>query len=289
MSDAYVGVFDAPIKSVWAGASQTELKVVLKDQRIISSDSKTLNGETFTVDTYYDKDLYYYPDGKLAAWIVTKPYMTGDLLKEGTDALVKAEGFAKGSKDKDLLERFLALKTRYVNEAVNFYTLGDFKKASENFEAAVIISQNKIVNTPDTVMIYNVGFTANLVGETDKAITYFKMALASNYDAKGELYSRLAEAYKANKEIDKAKEEIGRDIDRLNMWVSIWIGVIGFLGIFVPIIINVDTTKNAEFAKEKSELALSNATEAITKINDAKPKIDKIENILFAILRVFRL
>lgn len=80
-------------------------------------------------------------------------------------------------------------------------------------------------------------------------------------------------------EIDKAKEEIGRDIDRLNMWVSIWIGVIGFLGIFVPIIINVDTTKNAEFAKEKSELALSNATEAITKINDAKPKIDKIENI----------
>ena len=79
MSDAYVGVFDAPIKSVWAGASQTELKVVLKDQRIISSDSKTLNGETFTVDTYYDKDLYYYPDGKLAAWIVTKPYMTGDL------------------------------------------------------------------------------------------------------------------------------------------------------------------------------------------------------------------
>lgn len=80
-------------------------------------------------------------------------------------------------------------------------------------------------------------------------------------------------------EIDKAKEEVGRDIDRLNMWVTIWIGVIGFLGIFIPIIINVDTTRNAEIANEKSELATTKAIEAISKINDAQPKIDKIDNI----------
>jgi hypothetical protein len=80
-------------------------------------------------------------------------------------------------------------------------------------------------------------------------------------------------------EIDKAKEEVGRDIDRLNMWVTIWIGVIGFLGIFIPIIINVDTTRNAEIANEKAELASTKATEAISKINDAQPKIDKIDNI----------
>ena len=255
MSDAYVGVFDAPIKSVWAGASQTELKVVLKDQRIISSESRTLNGETFTVDTYYDKDLYYYPDGKLAAWVVTKPYMKGDLLKEGTDALVKAEGFAKGSKDKDLLERFLALKTRYVNEAVNFYTLGDFKKASENFEAAAIISQNKIVNAPDTVMIYNVGFTANLVGETDKAITYFKMALASNYDAKGELYSRLAEAYKTNKEIDKAKETLGTGFKKYPTNQSILVSLINLY-----LETNDDTNKVLELIKQAQTNEPQNAS-----------------------------
>ncbi|NTU94943.1 MAG: tetratricopeptide repeat protein [Bacteroidales bacterium] len=255
MSDAYVGVFDAPIKSVWAGASQTELKVVLKDQRIISSDSRTLNGETFTVDTYYDKDLYYFPDGKLAAWVVTKPYMKGDLLKEGTDALVKAEGFAKGSKDKDLLERFLALKTRYVNEAVNFYTLGDFKKASENFEAAVNISQNKIVNAPDTIMIYNVGFTANLVGETDKAITYFKMALARNYDAKGELYSRLAEAYKANKEIDKAKETLGTGFQKYPTNQSILVSLINLY-----LETNDDTNKVLELIKQAQANEPQNAS-----------------------------
>jgi type II secretory pathway pseudopilin PulG len=73
-------------------------------------------------------------------------------------------------------------------------------------------------------------------------------------------------------EIDRTKEEVGRDIDRLNMWVTIWIGVIGFLGIFIPLIINIDTAKSAERAIEKSN-------EAITKINLAQSKIDKIEGI----------
>ncbi|HMW38037.1 MAG: hypothetical protein K1X68_09400 [Saprospiraceae bacterium] len=80
-------------------------------------------------------------------------------------------------------------------------------------------------------------------------------------------------------EVDKAKEEIGRDIDRLNLWVTIWIGVIGFLGIIIPIIINIDTAKSAEKATDKSDLAFSKADAAITKITNAQPKIDKIDGI----------
>lgn len=80
-------------------------------------------------------------------------------------------------------------------------------------------------------------------------------------------------------EVDRAKEEVGKDIDRLNMWVTIWIGVIGFLGIFIPIIINIDTAKSAEKATEKSEEAFKKADEAVTKINTAQSKINKIEGI----------
>lgn len=80
-------------------------------------------------------------------------------------------------------------------------------------------------------------------------------------------------------EVARTKEEIGKDIDRLNMWVSIWIGVIGFLGIFIPIIINIDTAKSAEKATEKSEEAFKIADEAVGKINSAQSKIDKIEGI----------
>ena len=80
-------------------------------------------------------------------------------------------------------------------------------------------------------------------------------------------------------EVDRAKEEVGKDIDRLNMWVTIWIGVIGFLGIFVPIIINIDTAKSAERAIEKSNEAQNKSSEAIGKIDAAQGKIDKIEGI----------
>src|SRR5690606_11082073 len=80
-------------------------------------------------------------------------------------------------------------------------------------------------------------------------------------------------------EVDRTKEEVGKDIDRLNMWVTIWIGVIGFLGIFIPIIINIDTAKNAERAIEKSNEAETKSNDAIGKINAAQNKIDKIEGI----------
>jgi len=80
-------------------------------------------------------------------------------------------------------------------------------------------------------------------------------------------------------EVDRTKEEVGKDIDRLNMWVTIWIGVIGFLGIFIPIIINIDTAKSAEKATEKSEEAYKKSDEAVDKINAAQSKIDKIEGI----------
>jgi hypothetical protein len=80
-------------------------------------------------------------------------------------------------------------------------------------------------------------------------------------------------------EVDRTKEEVGKDIDRLNMWVTIWIGVIGFLGIFIPIIINIDTAKSAEKATEKSEEAFKKADEAVDKINAAQSKIEKIEGI----------
>lgn len=80
-------------------------------------------------------------------------------------------------------------------------------------------------------------------------------------------------------EVDRAKEEVGKDIDRLNMWVTIWIGVIGFLGIFIPIIINIDTAKSVERAIEKSNEAQTKSIEAIGKIDAAQTKIDTIEGI----------
>ncbi len=79
--------------------------------------------------------------------------------------------------------------------------------------------------------------------------------------------------------VNSSKDEIANDINRLNTWMTLWIGIIGFLGIFIPIIINIDTSKSAEKATEKSETAFTKAGEAITKIDNAQAKIDKIDGI----------
>lgn len=206
MSDAYAAIYDVPVKAIWIGASQLELKVVLKDQRTISSEIKTVNGVVYNVDSYVDKDLYFEKDGSLSAWNVTKPYMEGDLLNLSVEALDKAAETANGTKDKDIAERLKLLKARYVNEGMNSYTLGDFKSASKNFEAAAKISTNPLINAPDTTIMYYAGITANLDGNSERAIKFFELAMANKFDSNGDLYSNLSEAYKKIEDIDKAKQ-----------------------------------------------------------------------------------
>lgn len=91
-------------------------------------------------------------------------------------------------------------------------------------------------------------------------------------------------------EVDRTKEEVGRDIDRLNMWVTIWIGVIGFLGIFIPLIVNIDTARSAERAIEKSNEAETKSDDAKIKAGEASEKAEnaliktkETENVLTAI------
>ncbi len=94
-------------------------------------------------------------------------------------------------------------------------------------------------------------------------------------------------ASQVDKSVLATKEEIDRDISRLNMWVSIWIGVIAFLGIFVPIILNVNTTKQAEKAEklsieavDKIDAAKEDATQAIGKAEEAKRDSEKALKLL---------
>lgn len=99
--------------------------------------------------------------------------------------------------------------------------------------------------------------------------------------------------HQIEKQVDRTKEEVGRNIDRLNTWVSIWIGVIGFLGIFIPIVLNIDVSKRATEAKEEagtakadsetakrdSTTASEQASEALDKISRAQTHIDKIDGL----------
>lgn len=122
---------------------------------------------------------------------------------------------------------------------------------------------------------------------TNKSIQtpYFIFPTNKEKDGSYKLTERQLTEFKQNiifltNQVDKAvsetKNEISNSIDRLNMWVSIWIGVLGFLGIFIPILLNYQTSKNID---KEIENATSKAEKAENKIDAAKPTLDKVDGI----------
>jgi tetratricopeptide (TPR) repeat protein len=207
LADAYAEIFDSPVKSIWNGASRNEIKLLLKDQRIASTEDRTVQGVKYSVDVYDDKELYYNEDGTLACFVQTKEYVPGNIIDEGVAALVKAaELDTKNAKSKDITEKLVAMKTRYQSDAMAAYTLGNFKKASTYFEGSVKISSHPLIKQVDTVMMYYTGLTALMAKDYDTAAKYLQMSIDNNYDAKGDIYSSLAEAYKAKGDMAKTKE-----------------------------------------------------------------------------------
>ena len=209
LADAYSAIFDAPIKAIWTGASRNEIKLLLKEERITKTEERTVQNQKYSVDVYDDKDLYYSEAGTLAAFVVTKEYIPGNILDEASAALVKAtELDTKGAKTKDITAKLIAMKNRYQTEAMSAYTLGDFKKASYSFEGCVRISSNPLVKQVDTVMMYYTGLTALMSKDYPRAIEYLTMSINNGHDAKGDIYSSLAEAYKATGNVEKTKETL---------------------------------------------------------------------------------
>ncbi len=207
LAAAYAGLYDAPIKQIWLGASRMEVKVLLKDQRIVNTTEEDKGGNMFVVDEYSDKKLYYGQNGELAAWIITNSYVNENLLDGAFEALDKAtELDTKNARAKDIFDQMVSLRNRYYNEALSFYALGKYAQASENFEKTFLIGKHKAVNQIDTVFMYYAGLTAFMDKNIDRAITFFNKAIDYGFDSNGDAYSYLAESYKMKNDIEMSKE-----------------------------------------------------------------------------------
>lgn len=256
LAAAYAMVYDAPIKSLWLGASQMEVKVLLKDQRIEKSEEVTINGVQYLTDHYEDKVLYYGQDGTLAAWKVTKKPLDQPLLENTYDALEKAlEVDDKGRSTKDITAELESLKTRFFNEAMSNYTLGNYKDASYNFEQSAKMSEHKLIGQVDTSLIYYAGLTAFMAKDHGRAIEFFNKALEYDYDAAGDVYSYMAEAYKATSDVEKAKEILNRGFSKYPSAQSILVSLIN-----TYLETNDDPNKILDLIKQAQKNEPNNAT-----------------------------
>lgn len=224
LGSAYAACYDAPTNGLWADAPQVQVKLILKDQRIVSSEKKEIGGVNYQVDTYEDKVLYYDEAGKLQAWTVTKPIMEGDILQMTADAYKKAESLS--APEKDLKTAFSMLARKYWDRAMSGYRLGNYKDAAVNFEKSFAVSSDPAVGMIDTVALYYGAITATMAKDNASAIKLLEKCLSYKYDQKGEVYAYMADAYKQMKDTVKAKEVLSMGYEKYPASQSILVALI---------------------------------------------------------------
>ena len=207
-AEALTNAYSYPTNNLWIGLSSLESKVVLKDQRALSTEYQTIQGEQYEVVKYQDKDLYYNADGKLSFWIITEPVLKDmDMLEEAYNAYDKAADLdARGSSKVDIQEGLTFIANNYINDAMAAYTLGNYADASVKFEKSFKAASHPALNVVDTTIVYYVGLTALMDQDYPRAVKFFEKCLEMDYYSAGDTYANLAEAYKQMGDVEKGKE-----------------------------------------------------------------------------------
>mgnify|MGYP000000647086 CR=1 FL=1 len=204
--DAFMNAYNDLMGSGWIGMSKTEA-MLLGGAKPASQEQVTINDNVYDVEHYEFHDYYYNSNGLLDAIIITKPIMDKDLMVQARDAYIKAaEVDAKGSKTKAVNEKLVALRDNFVNYAMSYYTLGDLEKAAFYFEESIPCTDNPVVNSVDSMIIYYTGVTYNALGNNEKATKYFEKCLEIGYDQQGDVAAALSEIAKKEGNTDLAKK-----------------------------------------------------------------------------------
>ena len=207
LATSYTDLYEAPVNTLRPEMQSADLRIFLANERVLSSEVKTIQGENMTIDTYADKKLYINEDGVVVAWQITSDKIPANTLDNAISALNKAiETDTKNQKTKDISAQLDRIKVLYTNDGLFANTLGDYAAASKNFEAAFDLSNHKALNATDTVLAYYAGLTASFVEDYDRTIKFIGTALDLGYDSDGDAYSFIADAYKSKADIEKAKD-----------------------------------------------------------------------------------
>ena len=205
LAEAYVDAYNQPQIGLWVGAQSMEVKLLLKGQQVLSTETRTVNGNEYTVEVYADKELYYTPQGVLDVIKVTAP-LVGEPLESAYESLMKAyEVDVKASKKEDIATQLSKLRDLYINDAMTAYTLGDIQTANKYFESSLKVLDNPVTEKIDSMIVYYTAVTFNMLGDKENAAKYLEKCMEIKYYQDGDVFSNLAEVYKAQGDLDKAK------------------------------------------------------------------------------------
>lgn len=198
LGDAYVAAYEQPTRNILVGTPQQEIKLLIKEQQVLKSETKKCNGTNYLVDSYADKDLYYNENGALDFYVITKPAVEGDLLGAAQEAYEKAFALdTKASKAKDINTRMSKTHDLVVNEALAHYFTNDFAPSAKYFIQAVKCSESPALNHLDTMNCYHAALVSGFAGDNENAIKYYGRCIEMKYYQDGNVFSNLSNIYMA--------------------------------------------------------------------------------------------
>ncbi len=187
-------IYDAQILRAYVGMDTNSFMLVVGKPM-----QKELIHEEGTLVKKYvmERVNFYFTDGKLDRWEVTKPVIEKplDIALESFKKAIEID--AAGKRAKKLKENLVRLKGLYINEGSNAYTFKNYALAFEHFKKVIEISNLPILNHKDTAIYYYAGLSAQLAGLNAECIPYYEKAIELGFTSEGSAYYNLYDAYKS--------------------------------------------------------------------------------------------
>lgn len=191
--------YEAMTLSARAGMTTNEFNIIVGVPK--QQSEKEVDGQTIT-EFQMDRVNFFFINGQLEYWVFTNNIVENPL-SEAYNSFMKAKELdAKGKGSKKLSENLTKLKYHFISEGTAKYAQKEYKESSKYFGVSVEIGELPLVNVVDTVVVYYAGLSAQVGGDNENAVKYYKKALDYKYTADGNIYYNIFEAF-AQLERDK--------------------------------------------------------------------------------------
>lgn len=192
-AELMVDVYNAQILNAYADMPvETFNLIVGKPNEQTNLDIDGMSTDKFIMDRVD----FFFVEGKLYNWLVTKPLLENPL-DEALKSLQKAiELDKKGKRSKKITDQLIALKRLFTDEGLNSYKTKDYLKACEFFKQNIVVATLPQVNTIDTPIYFYAGLSAQLGQDYKQAIELYQKSIELGYTESGSVYYNIYDAYK---------------------------------------------------------------------------------------------
>lgn len=128
----------------------------------------------------------------------------------------------------DVKQRMQVISEQYFNKGVNTYKQKEYETATKSFETAANVAE-EYFNMTDTTALYYTGNSADLAGDKEKALKFYKQAKELDYDnvslytSMSRLHTSLGDTAKALEVIKEGKKRYKDDFDILITETNIYL------------------------------------------------------------------